>query len=119
MGPCRHYSAIGQVLGVVEGREHIKEYRYCKVLEECAGTMTLQELTIRYCTNYAPPWLSIAGWQQRLRDAPLQMKSARKFHYRPKRLVTVLYWVNRALGDYAPEPGWGDNSVPNGHNNRQ
>ena len=106
MGPCRYYSTIGQVLGVVSGTEHIKEYRYCKLLSEFSGTMTLQELTIRFCTDYAPPWWSLSGWWQRLRMAPLQIESASKFHYKAKGLVTILFWLNRVLDDHAPEPTW-------------
>lgn len=78
VGPCRHYAEIAQVSGVVSGVEHRTLYRYCRLLTEEGGTMSLRELTIRWCSSYSPPVLSMDGWRHRARMSGLGARSMRK-----------------------------------------
>jgi len=96
-GPCRHFTEIGQVQGVVEGYEHVRRYQYCERLTEETTTMTLHELNIRYCTRYAPPWWRWCGWRQRLRSAPYMIRRARRTHTDLRGFDWALSAVRRAM----------------------
>ena len=96
-GPCKFFTEIGQVQGVVEGHEHLRRYQYCERLMEETTTMTLQELTIRYCSRYAPPLWKWSGWRQKLRSAPYQMRAARKAYFAPKISIRILATIRKLL----------------------
>lgn len=103
-GPCKHYLEIAQVTRVITGVEHRNLYRYCRLLAEDNGTMALQELTIRSCTGYSPPWYSLSGWRQRLLMISLQIRAARQSGGTITLNMFLLALLARAFG-YLREPG--------------
>ena len=110
VGPCRYFQEIAQVEGSIgaPGRkiETRRLFRYCHKLQEDPGTMVLNEITIRYCSRYAPPIWSAGGWVQRLRMAPLQMRGAKLAHTSPTLGVRILCVASKALGGYSPGKQW-------------
>ncbi len=94
-GPCKHFMEIAQVTGLVRGEnvdiETRRRYRYCRCLTEESGTMTLHEFTFRYCTNYAPPLLSLDGWAWKIKSSHLLMKAALRSRVTPSLKLKALH----------------------------
>lgn len=80
-GPCRHFVEIAQVQGVVEGVEHRRLYRFCRLVDEEFGTMRVDELVLRGCTAFDPPTLSPRGWLQKINSSTYHIAAGRRHHY--------------------------------------
>jgi len=98
-GPCKHFLEISQVTGLVKGKtvtiETRRRYRFCRLLNEESGTMTLHEFTFRYCTKYAPPLLSLDGWAWKVKSSHLLMKAALRDHVTPSPALLILHTLFR------------------------
>lgn len=98
-GPCRHAVEVIQVQGFVAGQERRRIYRFCRIAEEEFGTMRMDEIVVRACSAYSPPWWSVAGWRQRLRSAPVQMEAARRHNATPAPLLWMISKITERLED--------------------
>lgn len=112
-GPCKHFMEIAQVTGLVRGEnvdiETRRRYRYCRLLSEESGTMTLHEFTFRYCTKYEPPLLSLDGWAWKIKSSHLLMKAALRSRVTPSLRLQALHKLFRLGVEHGLIP------APNAH----